>query len=48
LDAQQDPAFAGVVGYRLEEQIMGNAVEERPDVKINDPVLFPAALPSLG
>jgi hypothetical protein len=48
LDAQQNPALAGVVGYRLEEQIMGNAVEESSDVKINNPVLLPTALPSLG
>jgi hypothetical protein len=27
---------------------MRNAVEEGPDVKINDPVLLPAALPSSG
>src|SRR6476620_6884922 len=32
-----------VVSDRLEEQIMRNAVEEGPDVKINSPVLFPAA-----
>ena len=33
-DVQQDPPFVGVVSDRFEQQIMGNAVEEGPDVKV--------------
>ena len=32
--------------HRPKKQIMGNAVEERPDIKINDPVGLPATLPA--
>ncbi len=48
LDVQQDPTLVGVVGYRFEQQVMGNAVEEGPDVKVDHPILFPAALSSHG
>ena len=48
LDVEQDPAFVGVVSDRFEEQIMGNAVEEGPDVDVQHPVLSPAALTGHG
>jgi site-specific DNA recombinase len=47
-DVQQDPPLVGVVSYRFEQQIMGNAIEKGPNIKIYNPVLFPAALSSHG
>ena len=47
-DVEQNPALVGVVNYRFEQQIMRDAVEEGPDVKIDYPVLLPAALSSHG
>jgi len=33
-DVQQDPALLGVVSDRFEQQIMGNAVEKGPNIKV--------------
>jgi hypothetical protein len=46
VDVEQNPAFIGVVSYCFEQQIMRNAVEKGPDIKIQNPVLFPAAVSS--
>ena len=48
LDVEQNPTLVGVVSDRLEEQIMRDAVEEGPDIKVQHPVLFPAAPSSHG
>ena len=42
------PTLVGVVSDRLHEQIMGNAVEEGPDIEIEHPVLVPTTLASHG
>src|ERR1019366_3531511 len=42
-DVEQDPALVGVVSDRFEKQIMGNAVEEGSDIKVQNPVLLPTA-----
>jgi hypothetical protein len=42
-DVEQQPALVGVVSHRFEQQIMGHAVEEGPNVEIDHPVLLPAA-----
>ena len=34
IDVEQNPTLVGVVSYRLEQQIMRNAVEKGPDIKI--------------
>ena len=47
-DVEQDPGLAGVVSDRFQHQIVGNAVEEGPDVEIEYPVLLPATLTSPG
>ena len=47
-DVEQDPSFVGVVSDRLEKQIMRNAVEKGPDIKVQHPILFPAALSGDG
>jgi site-specific DNA recombinase len=46
LHIQQDPPLAGVMGHRLENQIMIEIVEEPFDIKIDDPIRSPAALPA--
>ena len=46
LNVQQDPAQVGVMSYRLQHQLPGDAVEERPDIQIQNPVIPPAALPA--
>ena len=43
---QQDPPLVGVVGDRLEHEVPGHGVEERPDVQIDHPVRSPAPLPA--
>src|SRR6202049_4349254 len=40
-DVEQYPSFVGVVSDRFQQQIMRNAVEEGPDIKIEYPVLSP-------
>jgi len=47
-NVEQNPSFVGVVGYRFEQQIRRHAVEEGPDVKVNSPVLLPAACSGHG
>src|SRR5690349_15349846 len=41
LNVEQDPRLVGVVRYRFQQQVLGNAVEEGPDVDIEYPVLSP-------
>ena len=48
LDVEQDPALVSVVSHRFHQQVMRDAVEKGPDVEIDHPVLFPAALPGHG
>ena len=44
-DIQHHPRRWGVCSHRLEQQLMIDAVEERPDVHIEHPVPFPTARP---
>ena len=48
LDVEQHPTLVAVVSDRPHEQIMGNAVEEGPDIEIEHPVLVPTTLASHG
>ena len=47
-DVEQHPPLVGVVSDRLHEEVMGNAVEEGPDIEIEHPVLVPTTLASHG
>ncbi len=48
LDVEQDPPLVGMVSDRLQQQIMGNAIEKVLDVKIQHPVIHPTPLFSYG
>ena len=46
LHVEQDPLLVGVMGDRLEHEVVRHAVEERPDVELDHPVASPASLPA--
>jgi len=46
-DVEHDPRVFCVFLHRPHQQIMVNVVEETLDVQVDDPVRFPASLPSL-
>jgi hypothetical protein len=43
LNVEQDPRLVGVVRYRCQQQVMGNAVEEVLSVALNEDVRVVAA-----